>query len=90
MVRKGTALQTGHIVDEITETYVRADIDGAKDYLWFAAGGILDSEPQKSNVLKGAKAAMAAASAKKGNTGVNSQVLGSPDIPSLGEGMFVR
>lgn len=90
MVRKGTALQTGHIVDEITETYVRADIDGAKDYLWFAAGGILDSEPQKSNVLKGAKAAMAAAGAKKGNTGVNSQVLGSPDIPSLGEGMFVR
>ena len=40
MVRNGTVLQTGHRIDEITQTYVRAEINGMKDYLYFAAGGI--------------------------------------------------
>lgn len=88
LVRKGTVLQTGHIIDEITETYIRADIDGIKDYLFFAAGGILDSEPQKSDVLSGAKAAMGASKAK--TTESKTQSLSGSNIPSLGEGMFVR
>ena len=88
LVRKGTVLQTGHIIDEITETYIRGDIDGVKDYLFFAAGGILDSEPQKSNVLKGIKASMAAS--KEGGSGNSTQNLNTSSIPSLGEGMFVR
>lgn len=91
MVRKGTALQTGHIVDEITETYIRADINGAKDYLYFAAGGILDSEPQKSAVLKGAMEAMAAAEGAEGAVAGNKNTtLNTSQEPSLGEGMFVR
>lgn len=35
MVRNGTVLQTGHRIDEITQTYVRAEINGMKDYLYF-------------------------------------------------------
>lgn len=35
MVRNGTVLQTGHRIDEITQTYVRAEINGWKDYLYF-------------------------------------------------------
>ncbi len=49
-VKNGTSLQSGHIVDEITSTYVRADKNGVKDYLYFAAGGILPLEPEKSNL----------------------------------------
>ncbi len=45
MVKVGTALQSGHIIDEITPTYVRGDKGGYKDYLYFSAGGILDKEP---------------------------------------------
>lgn len=52
MVKIGTTLQTGHVIDEITETYVRADKEGTKDYLYFSAGGILDREPSQSEELK--------------------------------------
>ena len=51
LVKVGTALQTGHIVDEISPTYLRADKNGKKDYLYFSAGGILEREPiQNANI----------------------------------------
>ena len=84
LVRKGTSLQTGHVVDEITQTYVRAEKGGVKDYLYFAAGGILEKEPAQKPAVKKDKD-------KKGSTneeGSNLQV--SDGIPSLGKGMFVR
>ena len=49
-VKKGTSLQSGHIIDEITSTYVRAEKDGINDYLYFAAGGILPLEQPQSNI----------------------------------------
>lgn len=49
-VKKGTSLQSGHVIDEITSTYVRAEKEGLKDYLYFAAGGILPLEQPKSNI----------------------------------------
>ena len=52
LVKVGTALQSGHVVDEITPTYVRADKDGNKSYLYFSAGGILDKEPEQNEDLK--------------------------------------
>lgn len=51
-VKVGTVLQSGHVVDEITTTYVRADKEGSKDYLYFSAGGILDKEPAHNEDLK--------------------------------------
>lgn len=51
-VKVGTALQSGHVIDEISSTYVRADKEGAKDYLYFSAGGILDQEPVTNEELK--------------------------------------
>ena len=45
MVRVGTALQTGHIIDEITPTYVRADKEGNKEYLYLSLIHI--SEPTR-------------------------------------------
>ncbi len=43
-VKKGTALQSGHVVGEISSTYVTAEKGGEKTYLYFAAGGILPAE----------------------------------------------
>lgn len=83
MVKKGTVLQSGHMVDEITQTYIRADVGGSKDYLYFSAGGILDKEPSKSD-LKSTKKPTTAAK-KPDNTTMISQ-----GVPSLGSGMFVR
>ncbi len=91
LVRRGTALQTGHVIDEITETYIRADINGAKDYLYFAAGGILDSEPVSSGVIESVKDAASDAKGKSSSgKSSNKSLVSSPSIPSLGDGMFVR
>ena len=43
-VKRGTVLQSGHIIKEITATYVMAERLGQNDYLYFAAGGVLPSE----------------------------------------------
>ena len=43
-VKKGTSLQSGHIITEITTTYVKAENGTDKHYLYFAAGGILPTE----------------------------------------------
>lgn len=88
MVRKGTTLQTGHVVDEIAETYIRGDLNGAKDYLYFAAGGILDSEPVNNKVIS--KAKMTGTNAGQGASASGGTLVGSAGIPSLGEGLFVR
>lgn len=52
IVRIGTALQSGHVVDEITSTFVRASKDGNKEYLYFSAGGALEKEPIQNEELK--------------------------------------
>ena len=47
-VKKGTLLQSGHAIEDITSTYVQAQKDGVREYLYFAAGGILPKEQLKS------------------------------------------
>ena len=51
-VKKGTSLQSGHVIKDITPTYVMAEKDGEKSYLYFAAGGILPAETTKFEVEK--------------------------------------
>lgn len=51
-VKKGTALQSGHIISEITPTYVAADKNFKKDYIYFSAGGILPEETDVFEVEK--------------------------------------
>ena len=43
-VKKGTILQSGHTIADITTTYVLAERAGERDYIYFAAGGILPTE----------------------------------------------
>ena len=51
-VKKGTKLQSGHVVDKITTTYVMADKNGDRQYLYFSAGGILPTEVTGLDVTK--------------------------------------
>ena len=44
-VKRGTALGSGHTVDEITKTYVKLEINGKYEYIGFPAGGVLEKEP---------------------------------------------
>jgi type IV pilus biogenesis protein PilP len=50
-VKKGTMLQSGHVVGDITLTYVAADKDGERQYLYFAAGGTLPVETPSLSVV---------------------------------------
>ena len=43
-VKKGTSLQSGHVITKITTTYVMAEKSGDRQYLYFSAGGILPTE----------------------------------------------
>lgn len=85
-VKKGTTLQSGHVIDDITSTYVRAEKNGIKDYLYFAAGGILPLEQPKTTItpdLPSAEAVKSAAPAKQGFAASNG-------IPGLGQSMMAR
>ncbi len=85
-VKKGTSLQSGHTIDEITSTYIRADKGGVKDYLYFAAGGILPLE-QPANTLDNVLAE-AAAEMQEENKGPDFRT--SASIPGVGSAMMVR
>ena len=80
MVKPGTILNTGHVIEEITQTYITADKSGIKDYLYFSAGGILDKEPSEP--------LSSATSPESDNQ--DSQPAVVSKIPSLREGMFVE
>ena len=81
MVKPGTVLNTGHVIEEITQTYIVTDKGGVKDYLYFSAGGILDKEPTKTiNATP-----KAGASSKDDSDGEVEM-----DVPGLREGMFVE
>lgn len=52
LVQRGTELKTGHIIEEIAPTFIRADRGGIKDFIYFTAGGILDKEPDSDLKIK--------------------------------------
>ena len=90
-VKKGTILQTGHTVEEITQTFIRADKDGIRDYIFFSTGGAIEKEPvvsqdrmsMLSDLLKKRKA-------EKNSSSDESGPAVSSGMPSLSKGMFVR
>lgn len=83
-VKEGTALQSGHTVSEITSTYVCAEKDGIKDYLYFAAGGILPLEQPKSNI----KPSLPEGSVEQQE--VKPSFATSVGVPGLGKSMIAR
>ena len=96
MVKVGTTLRNGYTVDEITKTFLSAVRENDKDYLYFAAGGILDREPTKPAVnIK--EPTHSSSSASDGGDGSAPGVPAArrrfnvtKGIPSLGKGMIVK
>lgn len=88
VVQKGTILQTGHMVDEISQTYVKATKDGNSEYLYFAAGGVLDREPVRVSIP--AFPANMTPLPQKGSSGALPSLSSNQGLPSLKTGMFVR
>lgn len=92
MVKKGTTLQTGHVIDAITQTYVRTDKNGMKEHLYFASGGILDREPPKSNLTPdvGSNGEDGAIGGDGGDVPGARDLVTSDGIPGMGADMMVR
>jgi type IV pilus biogenesis protein PilP len=91
-VRIGTVLQTGHTVEEITKTFVRADKGGVRDYIFFSAGGAIEKEPAASQGRAQATLENLIRSRRGGDSApqVGSGPAVSEGIPSSARGMFVR
>ena len=83
-VRKGTKLQSGHVVEEITSTYIKAEKDALEDYLYFAVGGVLPLEQHLNNTSEESGVANTSA-APKGRSFV-----ASDGVPGLGNAMMAR
>lgn len=83
-VKKGTMLQSGHEINEITSTYVKAEKEGLNDYLYFAAGGILPHEQPASQITPAIKDQQPVAEAPKDDFAT------SIGVPGLGKSMIAR
>lgn len=88
-VKKGTALQSGHIIDEITPTYVSATKNGIKDYLYFSAGGIVPLEPKQDMTMLNKMSGDGSEEAPEAEQGGRSFVA-SDGVPGLGGQMIGR
>lgn len=88
LVKKGSILQTGHIVENITHNYITLDKKGVKDYLQFTAGGVVDQEPTPSEILP--VAAKIKEDSRQNNRPAPIHLMTDEGIPSLGNGMFVK
>lgn len=88
VVKNGSMLHTGHMVDNITERYVQFDRNGLKDYL-YTSGGAITSEPEKMEGTASVSTAQpkpAIIIKPSKGTAPNAE----SSLPSLGSGMFVK
>lgn len=83
VARKGTVLQSGYTVDEITYSYVKFKGQGTKQYLY--TGGFV--EPEK---IESSKPLILGKSKNKAEKESASSNVGDKSAPSLGAGMFVK
>lgn len=91
LVKKGSVLQSGHKIEKITHNYITLDRKGIKDYLQFTAGGVLDKEPESSDLMSKAGNLKDAISGGGATTAPSRPpLLKENSIPSLSNGMFVK
>ena len=95
LVKKGSILQTGHVIKRITHTLITLEKEGLEDYLQFAAGGVVSQEPSQANEAfqkiksikeQGRAREKAAKEAERKSPKISKE----KSIPSLGNNMFVK
>lgn len=90
VARKGTVLHTGHVVEEISPSYIRFNNQGIRDYL-YTNGSI---EPERMEGVDEENIVHVSTSktkdTKKPAPSTSSGMGGMKSLPSLGSGMFVK
>lgn len=89
LARKGTVLQTGHSIEDITPKYIQFDRNGLKDYL-YTSGTALTMEPETMDGVGTVDAQKPVAPKTAVVEPAKSTIPSSKGIPSLGSGMFVK
>jgi len=90
-VKKGTILQSRHEIEDITLTYVQAQKDGIREYLYFAAGGILPKEQLKSFKPNSKNSESPAQETTEDTKRIKSSgFVASSGVPGLGSSMMAR
>jgi len=87
LVKKGSILKTGHVINKITHSYIKLENDGLEDYLYFAAAGVVPQEPIVPAIISKNTEEQKEDTPKEDK---RPTLLMDDSIPSLGNGMFVK
>ena len=84
MAKTGTVLATGHMVEEITPTYVQFDRNGLKDFLYTSTTA-LSTEPNK--IMEGGSSNV---DESEFLVRPRANLISDDAVPSVGDSMFVK
>jgi hypothetical protein len=90
LVKPGTKLKSGDVVKEITPTYIKTDHDGDESFLYFASGGVMDSEPEGGSAAKKAMAARGATGSGNVSQANPRGLVTSKGVPGVSRDMMLR
>ena len=90
LVKTGTKLKSGDVVKEITPTYIKTDHDGEEAFLYFASGGVMDSEPEGGSAAKKAMAARGATGGGNVSQANPRGLVTSTGVPGVSRDMMLR
>lgn len=90
LVKTGTKLKSGDVVKEITPTYIKTDHDGEEAFLYFASGGVMDSEPEGGSAAKKAMAARGATGGGNVSQANPRGLVTSKGVPGVSRDMMLR
>ncbi len=88
IAKKGTVLQTGHMVEDISQNYIQFDRNGLKDFLYTSTSA-LSAEPEKIS-LNETEEVTPAQEQKSKPVQPRANLIGEKEIPSLKNSMFVK
>ena len=87
LVKKGSILKTGHVINKITHSYIKLENNGLEDYLYFAAAGVVPQEPVVPAIISKNSEEQKETAPQADN---RPTLMMDNSIPSLGNGMFVK
>lgn len=90
LVKKGTKLKSGDVVTEITPTHITTENEGEESYLYFASGGVMESEPDTGSAAKRAMAARGALTGGNVSQANPRGLVTSKGVPGVSRDMMLR
>ena len=90
LVKVGTKLKSGDVVTEITPTHIKTENEGDEAYLYFASGGVMESEPESGSAAKRAMAARGALTGGNVSQANPRGLVTSKGVPGVSRDMMLR